>query len=176
MRHVQAAHTLKIAAIGLITLGASAFASAPASAQSKTGGITTLGATVPTYTPPPVVTVQPKTPDVPKPQIKLYYQPNIPEIPEIPTNPRGKPETIGTGTENPGGSTGNLGQLSSVSSIGQLLALPAADEARGPSQVLHKLENRLPLTGAAGQTAGNPVAAEGRSGALKALESAKPIL
>jgi hypothetical protein len=171
MRHVRAAHILRIAAIGLIALGASAVASAPASAQTKTGGTTTVGTTAPTA-PPPVVHVQPQ----PQPQIKLYHQPNVPEIPEIPTDPRGKPETTGTGSRIPGGNTGNLGQLNAVSSIGQLLALPAADEARGPSQILHRLENRLPLAGAAGQTTGNPAAAEGRSGALRALESAKPIL
>lgn len=176
MRHVRAAHILRIAAIGLIALGASAVASAPVSAQTKTGGTTTVGTTAPTA-PPPVVHVQPLQPQPqPQPQIKLYHQPNVPEIPEIPTDPRGKPETTGTGSRMLGGNTGNLGQLNAVSSIGQLLALPAADEARGPSQILHRLENRLPLAGAAGQTTGNPAAAEGRSGALRALESAKPIL
>jgi hypothetical protein len=172
MQPVRAAHILRIAAIGLIALlGASLAAPAPASAQTKTGGTTTFGTTAPTA-PPPVIHVQPQ----PKPQIKLYYQPNVPEIPEIPTDPRGRPETIGTGSQIPVGNTGNLGQLNTVSSIGQLLALPAADEARGPSQVLHKLENRLPSTGAAGQTTGNPDEAGDRAGALKALENAKPIL
>jgi hypothetical protein len=177
MRQGHAKQILKIASVGLFVLGASTVASDPASAQTKTGGITVTTTTPPAHTPPPaVIHVQPKQPDQPKPQIKLYYQPAVPEIPEIPADPRGARETTTVGSGNPGGGTGNLGQLTSVSSIGQLLALPAADEARGPSQVLHKLENRLPLAGAAGQSAGNPGTADGRSGALKALEDAKPIL
>ncbi|MGQ0677883.1 MAG: hypothetical protein ACT4N4_17605 [Rhodospirillales bacterium] len=161
----QAFRFIATALIGLAALVVSAAFSAPALAQSKTAPPAA------TFTPPPKITVMPQQP---KPDYTRLYNVPTTNVPEIPDRPSIKPESGTTGGQT--GDRGNLNQLSNVSSIGQLLALPTVTDPQAPSAVLHKLENRLPLGGPAGQAGAAPVAVEGRTGALQALDNAKPIL
>ena len=172
MKHRMSAYFIG-AAMAAIAIGVSLTVAAHALAQGST--YSPPGYTPPTAPPPVAVVTPPKpvvVPQTPRPDFtRSYTPPTVPEIPEIPNRP------------DPGfpggrfsGDRGSLNQLQSVSSIGQLLAVPVATETAIPSVTLHKLENRMPLIGPAGQTAGNGVAPEGRAGAMQALESAKPIL
>lgn len=170
MKHRKLAY-LAVAALAVIVLGASLTVATPASAQST---YSPPGYKTPT-TPPVVVVTPPKpvvVPQTPKPDFtRSYNPPTVPETPEIPTRP--DPGFPGGGFA---GDRGSLTQLQSLSSIGQLMAVPTATEIALPSAVLHKLENRMPLTGPAEQTAGAGVVPEGRVGAMQALDGAKPLL
>lgn len=176
MERMQGTGIFRSALAGLAAVGVCVLLSAPAMAQSKTapGG----GAT---FTPPPQPQVQPR-PDF----TRLLNNPTQATTPDYPDDPRigRRPPRKDGGSDDDGdrpptnsrtGERTDLRQLGSVNSVGDLLALPARPNSPSePPQVsvLHKLENRMPLAGPSGQPAG----AEGRAGALQALENAKPLL